>query len=167
MGTEAKIDSSSLSDHHDSSRPSAITSINQTFPVSQRHLKQSAVVGGVLLPLPVAVVHLVPAAGQKQLTGAVQGCRVQRLAVDQADQVLPVVLPAGAKPHQGKYKEPGGGAQIPYEVNGRWNALVWRQLWRGRPAFHKRGKKIIYSSSQLQYFSGKTLMCNTKAMRMT
>lgn len=81
--------------------------INQTFRASPQHLQQSAVVGGVLLPLPVAVVHLVPAAGQKELTGAVQGGRVQRLAVDQADQVLPVVLPAEAQPHQGEYGEPG------------------------------------------------------------
>lgn len=94
LATEAKIDSWSLSEHHDSSRPSVVTSNNQTFPLSQQHLQQSAVVGGALLPLPVAVVHLVPAAGQEQLTGAVQGGRVQRLAVDQTDQVLPVVLPA-------------------------------------------------------------------------
>lgn len=54
-----------------------------------------------------AVVHLVPAAGQKQLTGAVEGGRVQRFAVDQADQVLPVVLPSQAQAHQGEYREPG------------------------------------------------------------
>lgn len=80
--------------------------INESnIQASQQHLQQSAVVGGALLALPVAVVHLVPAAGQKQLTGAVQSGRVQRLAVDQADQVLPVVLPSEAQAHQGEYRE--------------------------------------------------------------
>lgn len=56
-------------------------------------LEQSAVVGEAVLPIPAGIIYLIPPAGQQQLIGAVKRGRVDGVAVDQADQVLPVVLP--------------------------------------------------------------------------
>lgn len=57
------------------------------------HLQQSAVVGEAVLPIPAGVFHLVPLAGQQQLIGTVEGGGVDGVAIDQANQVLPVMLP--------------------------------------------------------------------------
>lgn len=57
------------------------------------HLQQPAVEGEAILSIPAGVIHLVPPAGQQQLIGAVEGGGVDGLAIDQADQVLPVMLP--------------------------------------------------------------------------
>lgn len=57
------------------------------------HLKQPAEVVECVLRIPAGVLHLVPAAGQQQFVGAVESGRVDGVAVDQADQVLSIVLP--------------------------------------------------------------------------
>lgn len=57
------------------------------------HLKTPGVVGEGVLPVPVGVLYLVPPAGQQQLVWAVERCWVNGVAIDQAHQVLPVMLP--------------------------------------------------------------------------
>lgn len=52
-------------------------------------------VGVLLLVLSSLCVHLVSLTGSNQLVGLVEQSRVQRVSVDQTDQVLSVVLPAG------------------------------------------------------------------------
>lgn len=64
---------------------------------SQTDLQQSAEVGEAVLPLPATIIHFVSLAGQQQLVGAVQRGGVDGVAVDQADQVLPVVFPGSGK----------------------------------------------------------------------
>lgn len=61
---------------------------------AETHLEQSSVIHILLLVVSSLRVHLVPLTGPGQLLGVVQQSRVQRVSVDQADQVLPVVLPA-------------------------------------------------------------------------
>lgn len=56
-------------------------------------LEQFAVEAEAFLSIPASIIYLVPLAGQQQLIGAVEQGRVNGVAVDQADQVLPVVLP--------------------------------------------------------------------------
>lgn len=57
------------------------------------HFEQAAMEGVVVLVVSSLHVHLVPLTGPNQLVGVVQQSRVQRVSVDQTDQVLPVVLP--------------------------------------------------------------------------
>lgn len=61
---------------------------------AEPHLEQSSVIHILFLVVSSLRVHLVPLTGPGQLLGVVQQSRVQRVSVDQTDQVLPVVLPA-------------------------------------------------------------------------
>lgn len=61
---------------------------------NESHREQSSVVIHVLLVLSFPRVHLVSIAGPDQVLCVVEQSGVQRVAVNQADQVLPVVLPA-------------------------------------------------------------------------
>lgn len=63
------------------------------LPPPQTYLEQPAVEGEAVLPVPPSFLHLVPLARQQELAGAVEGGWVHRVTVDQADQVLPVMLP--------------------------------------------------------------------------
>ena len=64
------------------------------------HLQQSGVVGVGVLVLSLLRVHLVPLAGPGQLLGVVEEGGVQRVSVDQAHQIFPVVLPAKTRPRR-------------------------------------------------------------------
>lgn len=65
---------------------------SKTHVSTNPHLKQSAIVCESVLPIPAGVIHFVSSAGQQQIVGTVEGCWVNGVAVDQADQVLPVML---------------------------------------------------------------------------
>ncbi len=58
------------------------------------HLEQPTVVFEAIFSVHAGVIHLVPPAGQQQLTGAVEGGGVDGVTVDQANKVLPVMFPA-------------------------------------------------------------------------
>lgn len=65
------------------------------------HLQQALAVGVVVLVVGPLVLHLVPLAGADQLVPVVEQRRVQGVAVDQAHEVLPVVLTA---PHTQRHR---------------------------------------------------------------
>lgn len=65
------------------------------------YLQQSVVVAEVVLSLAADVLYLVAPAGQRQLIAVEERCRVDGGAVDQAHQVLTVVLPVGRWRHRG------------------------------------------------------------------
>ena len=61
------------------------------------YLQQSVVVVEVVLSLAARVLHPVPPAGQRQLVGGEERRRVDGVAIDEAHQVLAVVLPVGRR----------------------------------------------------------------------
>lgn len=67
-------------------------SSREVAPVSA-YLQQSVVVAKVVLSLAAGVLYLVAPAGQHQLVGIEERCWVDGGAIDQAHQVLAVVLP--------------------------------------------------------------------------
>lgn len=60
-------------------------------------LQQSGVVSVVFLIFTSQRVHLVSLTGPNQLLDVVEQRRIQRVGVDQADQILPVVPPEGTQ----------------------------------------------------------------------
>lgn len=61
------------------------------------HLQQSGMVSVVFLIFTSLYVHLVSLTGPNQLLDVVEQRRIQRVGVDQTDQVLPVVSPEGTQ----------------------------------------------------------------------
>lgn len=64
---------------------------------SVSHLEELSVVRIVILVLPSCDVHLVSVAGYGQLLAVVQRGRVQRVPIDETDQILFVVFPTEDK----------------------------------------------------------------------